>query len=408
MPRLLSINNYHYRRGGADAVYLEHAKLIESCGWTNAFFSMRHPRNRPSRWARFFVDEIEFEHSYPPIRKIAMATKVVYSVEAQHKLRALLAEYPADIAHLHCIYHHLSPSILPTLTAAGVPIVMTAHDLKIACPAYKMLNRTGICERCKDGKLWNVVRYRCIRDSPAASAVVAIEALFHRVLDTYRKHLAKIIVPSKFFLRKFVEWGWPEDKFIYIPNCVDVARLRPSFETGDYFLYFGRLAPEKGLSTLLRAAHDAKVRVKIAGSGPSEVDLQQLQSCLRSDVEFVGYRSGEDLHELVRRARAIVLPSEWYENAPMSLLESMALGKPVIAANIGGIPELVVAGETGWVFEARSVDQLTELLRCVWSLPNEKIATRGRAARSFVEKNFSSQIYLEAMISLYASLGVRM
>ena len=152
MPRLLSINTYHYRRGGSDVVYLDHARLMEEMGWSNAFFAMHHPDNLPTPWSRHFIDELEFGYSYTPWQKLVMASKVIWSFEAQRKLRALIDEYRPDIAHLHCIYHHHSPSILHTLSEAGVPAVLTAHDLKIACPAYKMLNRTGVCERCRDGQ----------------------------------------------------------------------------------------------------------------------------------------------------------------------------------------------------------------------------------------------------------------
>ncbi|MFZ1933542.1 MAG: glycosyltransferase family 4 protein [Thermoguttaceae bacterium] len=406
MPKILSINNYHYRRGGSDVVYLAHAALMEDLGWENGFFSMKHPKNLETPWSRFFVDEIEFGHAYSLPAKAAMATKVVYSFEARRKLRRLLAEFPADVAHLHCVYHHLSPAIIPVLAGAGIPVVMTAHDLKLACPAYKMFNKTGICERCKGGNFLNVVRHRCIRDSLAASAIVAVETGVHRLLKTYRK-LSKVVVPSRFFLQKFVEWGWPADAFVYIPNFVDAERFAPNFEPGKYFVYCGRLSPEKGVATLLRAAKAAGAALKVVGTGPMEAELKSLQQELCGDVEFLGYRSGGELHGLIRGARAVVLPSEWYENAPMNVLESFALGKPVIGARIGGIPEIVIDSQTGWTFESGDADELAALLRQVAAEPAARIEQMGRSARSFVETHFSRAGYAEAMLALYSSLGVR-
>jgi glycosyltransferase involved in cell wall biosynthesis len=406
MPKILSINNYHYRRGGSDVVYFDHAALMEELGWQNGFFSMKHPKNFETPWSRFFVDEIEFGHAYSLPAKVTMATKVVYSFEARRKLRRLLAEFPADVAHLHCIYHHLSPAIIPVLTGAGIPVVMTAHDLKLACPAYKMFNRTGVCECCKGGNFLNVVRYRCIRDSLAASAIVAVETGVHRLLKTYQ-HLSKVIVPSRFFLQKFVEWGWPADFFVYVPNFVDAKQFEPGFQPGSYFLYCGRLSPEKGVATLLRAAKAAGVTLKIVGAGPMEVELKALQQNLAADVEFLGYRSGDELHRLIRGARAVVLPSEWYENAPMNVLESFALGKPVIGARIGGIPELVIDGQTGWTFESGNADELADLLRRVAAEPNAQIEQMGRSSRSFVETHFSRAGYADSMLAIYSSLGVR-
>jgi glycosyltransferase involved in cell wall biosynthesis len=407
MKKLLSINNYHYRRGGSDVVYLDHAALMEEQGWSNGFFSMNHPKNFETPWSKYFIDEIEFGHAYSISQKLAMASKVVYSFEAQKKLKQLLQDFPADVAHLHCIYHHLSPSIIPTLRDAGVPVVMTAHDLKIACPAYKMLNETGICEKCKGGNLLNVVKHRCVRDSLAASAIVMVESTLHRLLNTYQGKLDKVVVPSRFFMEKFVEWGWPRDKFAYIPNYVDSTRFEPGYEPGNYFLYFGRLAPEKGVATLMRAARSAGITLKIAGTGPIEAELHALQAELQGDIEFLGYRSGPALHSLIREARAVVLPSEWYENAPMSVLESFALGTPVIGARIGGIPEMVMDGETGWTFESRNTVELSALLSRVAGMPSEKVADAGRNARNHVSNNFNRAGYLQATLELYANLGVK-
>ncbi len=407
MGKLLNINNYNYRRGGSDVVYLEHAALMEAQGWENAFFSMHHPRNFESTWSKYFIDEIEFGHAYSVTSKISMATKVVYSIEAQKKLALLLEGFPADIAHLHCIYHHLSPSILPVLASAGVPAVMTAHDLKLACPAYKMLTHDGICERCKDGNLLNVIRHRCIRGSLAASAIVAVESTLHHSLDTYKKYLSRVIVPSRFYIEKFVEWGWPREKFVYIPNYVDGSRFMPDFLPGDYFFYFGRLAPEKGLATLLRAAKKAGVKLKIAGIGPEESALHDLQAELQGDIDFLGYQSGESLHSLIRGARAVVLPSEWYENAPMSILESYALGKPVIGASIGGIPEMIEEEQSGWCFESRNVESLVAVLSRVAAMPAADVTRCGRTGRALTEERFNRARYLEATLAVYSEIAVK-
>lgn len=406
MKKLLNVNNYHYRRGGSDVVYLEHAALMEGLGWENSYFSMRHPKNLETPWSSYFVEELEFGHAYSWTQKLSMAGKAVYSFEAQRKLRLLLDKHHPDIAHLHCIYHHLSPSILPVLKERGVPTVMTAHDLKIACPAYKMLNSGGICERCKDESVVNVLTHRCVRNSLGASAIVMIESGLQRTMRTYRRYLDRVVTPSLFFLDKFVEWGWPREQFVHIPNYVDAANFEPRFEPGEYFLYFGRLAPEKGVGTLIRAAAEACVSLKIAGTGPESDAMKMLNEELGKPAEFLGFRSGPDLHELIRNSRAVVLPSEWYENAPMSVLESFALGKPVIGARIGGIPEMIEEGLNGWTFPSGEVSELAEHLKKVRGAAADDLARMGKQARVFVEANFSRDRYAHAMIDLYAHLGV--
>lgn len=406
MPRLLNVNSYHYRRGGSDAVYFDHAQLMQSRGWSNAFFSMKHANNVPSEWSRYFIDEIEFGNRYSFAQKVAMAGKVIYSFEAQRKLRELLQAFPADLAHLHCIYHHHSPSILATLAQAGIPAVMTAHDLKIACPAYKMLTDDGVCERCKDGSVLNVVQHRCVRDSLGASMLVAAETWVHRRLQSYRKYLKRIVVPSRFFLEKFVEWGWPAETFAHIPNFIDATRFTPRFEAGRYMLYFGRLAPEKGVATLMRAAKAAGVPLRIAGTGPEAESLIALQAQLQGDVEFLGFCSGDDLHALIAQSRCVVVPSEWYENAPLAVLESFALGKPVIGARIGGIPEMVIDDQTGWSYTSRSADELAAVLaRVADPAFTPTLEATGRSARAFVEARYSPAAYAESMLGLYEDIS---
>jgi glycosyltransferase involved in cell wall biosynthesis len=406
MSRLLNVNSYHYRRGGSDVVYFEHARLMQELGLEVGFFSMKHPKNEPSPWSAGFIDELEFGNDYSLSQKLSMAGKVIFSLEARQKLIRLLDAFPADIAHLHCIYHHLSPSILPVLTDRGIPAIMTAHDLKIACPAYKMLNRGGVCERCKHGSVLNVIKHRCVRDSLGASAIVAVESGLHRHLKTYQRHLSAVVCPSRFFRQKFIEWGWDEAQLVYIPNYVDASLFRPGFEPGDYVLYFGRLAPEKGIANLIRSAAKARVPLKIAGVGPEEQALRKLAADLDSPAEFLGFQSGHALHDLVRGSRCVVLPSEWYENAPMSVLESMALGKPVIGARIGGIPELIEDEATGWLFTSGSAEELTERLLQVKALASAQLQAMGARARAAVEDRFTRAKYSGAMVALYGRFGV--
>jgi glycosyltransferase involved in cell wall biosynthesis len=408
MPKLLSVNNYHYRRGGSDVVFLEHDALFQRRGWETAVFSMRHPRNLPSAWERYFVDEIEYESDPGLLKRLGQASKVIWSGESVGNVNRLLAAFPADIVHAHGVYHHLSPSVLYAAKRAGVPTVMTQHDLKLACPAYKMLNTSGICEKCRGGNLIHVVANRCIRESYAASALVMVESAIHKSFSVYSRYVDRLVAPSRFYVDKLVEWGWDRARIRYVPNYVDAAAFQPQYSPGDYLLYFGRLAPEKGLPTLLRAAAAADQPLAIAGTGPLEPALRELAGQLGSQVDFLGYRSGTELHDAIRGARAVVLPSEWYENAPMSVLESFALGKPVIGARIGGIPELIDEGLTGFVFKSGDATSLADVLRKVGGMPSARLQDMGRAARAFVESTFTEDRYYRELAELYSELGVEL
>jgi len=403
MKKLLSLNNYHYKRGGSDAVFIEHDKVFQELGWETAKFAMHHENNNASQWAEYFVDEIEFGNSYSRLEKIKMAAKVIYSLEAKNKINLLIDHFKPDIVHSHCIYHHLSPSVLVAVKKHDIPSVMTAHDLKLACPAYKMLNENGVCESCKSGNFRSLLKNKCIHGSLLASALVYVESSVHKMLGLYKNNLDAIIAPSLFYKEKLVEWGWDESQIVYIPNYIDVADYEPDYNVGSYFLYFGRLALEKGIPTLMAAAESLGVKVVVVGTGPLESELIKNAP---DNVSFVGYQTGNKLHNLIRGAKAVVLPSEWYENAPISLLEAYACGKPVIGANIGGIPELIIESHTGFLFESGVSESLTNVLSYVDNLPDSTINTIGKAAREYVSTKYTKKNYIDNTLALYKQFGV--
>lgn len=405
-PTLLTVNNYHYPRGGAEVVFLEQNRLFEKNGYEVVPFCMTHAENLASPYSDFFVDEIEFGANYSLLQSVLRVPKVIYSREAQQKLNRLIDKTAPDAAALHNIYHHISPSILSTLKEREIPTVMTLHDLKLACPSYKMLASDGICERCKGGKLRNVIRHRCVKGSLALSAVVYLESSLHRMLGTYEKCVDRFIVPSQFFKTKLSEWGIAADQMVHVPNFVDAQAFVPGEQAGDYFLYFGRLAPEKGVATLIEAAAKASVKLKLVGTGPEETDLKAQAERLGSDVEFCGYQTGEALHAIVRNARAVVLPSEWYENGPMSVLESYALGTPVLGANIGGIPEMIRDGETGGIFPSENAQALAQVLSDYAALDDSTVRGHGRAAREWVSDAFSASAHYTKVSQVLKSVGL--
>ena len=403
--RLLNINNYFYRRGGAETVFFDHTALFEEIGWDVVPFAMQHENNQPSPWSDYFVSEIEYGRTIGPLAKAAQAAKVIYSLEAQGNLKRLIEKAKPDVAHAHNVYHHLSPAIFSTLKDAGIPVVMTAQDLKIACPSYKMLRDGRICEDCRGGRIHNVVVHRCVKGSLPLSAVVFAETALPRMLGLYSRKVDRIAVPSRFYREKLIEWGWSADKLVYVPNFVDVESFSTSWTENDYFVFAGRLAPEKGIGTLIRAAAKAGQRLVIAGTGPEEAMLRRLAETTGADVTFAGYVSGENLFRLIGESRALVLPSEWYENAPISILEAYALGRPVIGAAIGGIPEMVREGETGRTASSGSVEDLANTLSEIAALSPGRRSDMGLEGRRWISTEFSRDAYRGRMLDLYHSLG---
>lgn len=405
--KLLSINNYHYRRAGSDAAFLDHDRLFRGQGWETATFSMKHRENLASPWQEYFASEIELARDHSLATKLRLAGKVIYSRDARIQLRRLLGVFRPDIVHVHSVYHHISPAIFPILGSLNVPIVLTAHDYKLACPAYKMFDGVAICEQCRGGRLFPLVRKRCLHDSMAISALVGLETAFHRMRGYYRRYVDRIICPSRFHLQKLIEWGWPSDRLIHIANFFDASLWTPKFEPGQYFLYFGRIAPEKGLHTLVRASAHTQHPLKVVGWGTLIEDLQRLAKSLGAPVEFIERLPPRELAVLIRGARAVVLPSEWYENASLAVLEAFACGKPVLAARIGGNPETVFEGVNGWLFESGNVEALASRLNSIWNMSGPQIEVLGREAHSYVSRRHNATIYYEAMTRLYNSLQSR-
>ncbi len=407
MPTQVSVTSYYYRRGGAEAVMLDQNDLLETEGWKIVPFAMEYEKNFDTEYDDYFVEEIDFASDYKPVEKVRKALKSVYSLEARSAIGKLIDDVRPDIVHAHNVYHHLTPSIFGAVQKKGVPMVMTVHDLKIGCPSKLMLAPDGVCERCKGGKTWNAVQQRCQKDSLALSAVVALETTLHRSLGSYNKNVDLFILPSHFHRNKLVEWGLPEAKTRYLPNAVDVTEMVADFTPGKRFVFVGRLSEEKGLLTFVQAVADSGVAATIVGTGPQEEELRALVERTGADVEFAGYQTGDALFDIVRGARALVLPSECYENAPVVLLEAYGVGTPVLGSDLGGIPELIEEGETGLLATAGDAASFATQLATMQAMTDDELETMARAGRAFVETRFTRERYLEDLLSIYAELGVR-
>ena len=406
MPKLLTVHNYHYRRGGAETVCLDQIGLFTEHGWDVASFAMHHPSNDPTAWSRYFADEIEFGRQPSLGAKLRDAAKIIYSHEAKAKIQTMIRDIRPDVVHAHSIYHHLSPSVLVGAKREGVPVVLTLHDLKLLCPAYAMYSRNEICERCKPNALHHVVMRKCLKNSLALSGLVFVESALHRALSIYKKHVDCFIAPSRFLMNRFIDWGWDPRVFSYVPNAVPAASIKPEMAVGQAFVYLGRLADGKGIKTLVLAAAQAQAPLKVVGTGPQEAELKALAGSSNGQIEFLGYRKGEPLWDVVRSARAVVMPAEAYENAPVSILEAYAFGKPVIGSNLGGIPELIREGQTGSIFTPARVDELAQRLIEYQDLPNSRIQEMGQAGRAWVLEDFSPQIQYERICQVYRDIGV--
>ena len=406
--KLLIVNTYHYIRGGDCRLSFDIAYLLKQAGHKVHFFSMQGDNNFLCPDECYFVRHINYRDAIRgknPINALRVSWRSIYSTEAKKNVARLLDDIRPDLAHLHSIRHHLTKSILPELKKRNIPVVWTLHDYKEICPNTSFYDGKNICEKCFGERYSNVIWNRCKKGSLGASLITYIEAKVNRSLK-FQKCVDLYISPSKFLKNKFIEYGYDQKKIVHLPNFMVLDEFNPHYDFEDYLLFIGRLEREKGLKTLIKGfgkKSDGKsLKLKIAGTGSMENELKDyIKKKKINDIEFVGFKQGQELEDLTKKAKAIVIPSEWYENYPYSGLEAMAYGKPVIGSRIGGIPEQVEDGVTGFLFEPFNPVDLAAKINLLNIMPEEKIKEMGRRGREKVEKENNSAIYLKRITEIY-------
>ena len=397
--KVVIANNYYYLRGGAERVLFNDIDTLKDCGVTAIPFAAKHPENMSTPLSDYFPERDDYERAAGARARIGAAMGLIYSRASAKAFERLIDETGPDLVHCHNIYGRLTTSILSVARRRRIPVVMTVHDYKLACPAYMMLRQGTPCSRCCDGNYARAIVHRCHKNSVTASAVYATEAYFTRWTGMYAG-VMRFLCPSRFAQSVIQSAGIPADRVAHLPNALDPDRYSPHYEVGEYVLYVGRLSEEKGLRTLLEAL-PMGMRPKVAGTGPLEAELRATARRRGlSAVAFEGYCNDEQLQTLYRNAAIVVVPSGSYENAPMSILEAFACGKPVVGARIGGIPELVRHGQTGWLFPPGDAAELRRTLAEALSQP-EAVIRAGRKARETLESEFSQAQRTKALFRVY-------
>jgi glycosyltransferase involved in cell wall biosynthesis len=408
--KILQANKYLFIYRGAERYLSELIELLRERGHDVIPFTMRHERNSEMGYIGgydgYHVSSIDYEKTMKSgtlLERLRTGAKLIYSCEARKKMVRLLDDTEPDLAHIHNIYYQLTPSILPVIRSRGIPVVMTVHDYKLICPSNFLFSQGEICERCKKHRYYMAVVRKCLKSSYSASMLGAIELSVHNLLGLYRKNIDLFIAPSRFLRSKIIEWGMDGSRVVHLPYCINIADYHPNSDSHErYILYAGALSPEKGVDVLVRAMQRVdSVELRILGRGEDEARLKALARELDvRNVRFLGFMHGEELKEAVRNALCTIVPSICYDNSPLAVFESMALGKPVIASRIGGIPELVIDGRTGFLFEPGNFRELAEKIRYLIGMP-ETIVDMGREARARLEREYSPESHYRALMGIY-------
>jgi len=375
---------------------MELEQLLAAKGHRVIPYCAASPRNQETSFKHYFPRSISAETA-----SLADAARFVYSADARRNMDSLLSAEKIDLAHLHIYYGKLTASIFKPLKDRNIPIVQSLHEYKLLCPVYTCVSGETICERCAGQYFWHVAAKRCNRGSFLRSVLSATESYVSKKLGAATA-VDHFIGVSGFMTRKMVEMGIPEDKISTIHNFIDVDEYIPAEGPGKYLLYFGRLEKVKGVFTLLSAMeYLPDIELIIAGSGNAEAAMKsQIAERNLSNVSFAGFLDGDELHSLVRGAVCTVIPSEWYENCPMSILESFALGRPVVGSRIGGIPELINDGLDGILFQPENVQSLVEALALF--IEDTGYAEQcGKKGRIKVKSDFSHDGHYKRLIEVY-------
>ncbi len=392
--KILLVNKFYYRRGG-DCIYmLNLEQLLKAHGHEVAVFAMDYPENLDTPWNKYFPKNMS---------KLMAFTRPFGSHEVKSKFKKLLDDFNPDVVHLNNVHTQLSPVMAELAHQRGIKVVWTLHDYKLLCPRYDCLkNGNTICETCFKGDKKACLDNKCMKGSKLASFIGYKEATtWNR--ERLEASTDVFICPSQFMADKMVQGGFSKSKMRTLCNFIDVEKCKYSHtdltdstdsvllpKKENYYCFIGRLSHEKGAKTLVEAANQLPYKLVVIGGGPL---MDELKAVAKDNIEFVGFKQWDEIKQLVGKARFSVIPSEWYENNPLSVIEAQCLGTPVLGANIGGIPEL-----TNYTFSSGNIADLKAKIEKMWntSFDYKKLASESRA-------RYDAENYYRQIMEIYKS-----
>ena len=380
---------------------------MKAAGHEVVFFSMKDKRNWPYEHEEYFINNVDY-NTKNIAKKVQYAVKYIYSLEAKKKIAVVLDREKPDIVHLNHIHHQITLSVVSEIKKRNIPMVFTLHDVICACPNYMMLAGGKICEDCIDGHYIHCFQKGCVKNSKIKSLLATIEAYNYKRMRVYYD-IDAYISPTAFYKRKLSEAHFTDSPIFHIKNLLP---LNTKYEIRgvkkNYCLYFGRLSKEKGILTLVKAISQCETRANllIVGEGPLDSDIRQMiaRYGLEHQIKMLGYKSGSELETIVREAKCVILPSEWYENGPYAIEEAMSYGTPTIVSRIGGLPEAVVDGTTGFICEPNDPMDLAKKIDMLFSLQESEYLEMCSNAVNKARNDFNAESYINMLTKIYTEL----
>ena len=380
--RILIANKFYYPRGGDCVVAMNLERLLKEKGHEVAVFAMGYSENVDTGWNGYYASQVDMTGGIS--KKVHAFMRIMGLGDIKSSFNKILDDFKPNIVHLHNIHSYLSPILAKLAKRRGCRVVWPLHDYKLVCPSYACLLDGKPCEKCIGRGKMHVLKNRCLKGSLAASAMAYIEALKwnRNVLEHYTD---AFICPSQFMASKMKKDGFPPEKLNVVCNHIDPEKLTLfnslNLERENYYAYVGRLSFEKGVETLLDVASKLPYTLKIAGDGPLREKLEEQYKNL-SNIQFLGHQNAQQVAQLLSKARFSVVPSEWYENNPLSVIESLCAGTPVVGARIGGITELINDGN-GIIFTSGNRQELITALDRSFSMEWNRYNIKKTSCRRF-------------------------
>lgn len=397
--KILLVNKFYYPRGGDCLVTISMEELLKAHGHQVAIFSMQYPNNLTTETSSLFPSEISFSGEGIS-SKISAVKRLLGKDEVAVLFRALLNEFKPDIVHLHNIHSYISPIVGEIAKRQGIRVVWTLHDYKLICPAYSFLRESKVCELCLTNPL-AVMTKKCMKKNVPASLLAYIESLVWN-----KKRLTKntdiFVCPSLFMAEKMQQGGFPAGKMKVLPNFIsfkqtEVQKDIPKREKA--YCYIGRLSEEKGIKSLLEAASTLPFKLYIAGTGPM---LPELESCFQQkNIIYLGHLSQSKVKELLAKVTFSVTPSICYENNPLSVIESLSAGTPVLGAHIGGIPELIKEHKNGMLFIPGNIEDLKSKIVSMFEFFEDEDGKRSIRIATEANQKYSGEHFYTELLKIY-------
>lgn len=397
--KILIVNKFLYPRGGAETYVFKIGQYLEKQGHKVQYFGMYDEKNIAGNELGLGTASMDFRSRKPA--RLLYPFRILYSIEAKEKIKHLVKHFRPDVIHLNNINFHLTPSVIDGAFDLGIPMVQTVHDFQMICPNHMMLDmrKKMPCDKCIAGSRWNCVINKCIHNSYIKSILGCLEGTLYRYSCSYDK-VSQYICPSRFMEQMLLRDKRYRGKTLVLQNFIQRREENITPEKQDYVLYFGRLSEEKGLGLFLDACKLLPgISFVVAGSGPME---SLFRGQCPANVRFVGFKSGQELENLIRQARFTVYFPVWYENCPLSILESQALGTPVLANRIGGIPELVQDGKTGVLVNKFTPENYAVQIKALYE-DNEKLERMAANCRQ-KEDFITLDSYCQQLLQIYKSV----